>query len=76
MVPLPENGYSSGTYKVPIGAPVVAVISLLSGCMCGAAHSHPSPHPVPAGGKYYSSCRLKLSQRFCFYSSAFETEKI
>lgn len=55
MVLLPENGNSSGTFKVPIAAPLVAVVSLLSGCMGGAAHSHPSSHPVPAGLQVGSS---------------------
>lgn len=48
MVLLAENGYSSGTYKVPIGV-LIAAVALLSGCMYGAAHSRPSPHPIPAG---------------------------
>lgn len=34
MVLLPENGYSSGTYKVPIGAPIVAVIILFCQAAC------------------------------------------
>lgn len=50
MVLLAEKGCHFGTS----GAHQV---SLWSGYMCGAAHSHPSPHPISAGlqGGRYSS---------------------
>lgn len=55
MVLLSESGNNFGTYKVPISAPIVAVMSLWSGYTYGAAHSHPSSHPISAGlqgGRY------------------------
>lgn len=65
MVLLPENGYSSGTYKVSFSAPIVAVIPLLSG-YGGSSFSSLSCSSWFAGGKWYDSYRLKQIQRFCF----------